>query len=49
MLAAKCGELGWDVSREVLARIESRFRYVTDWDLVVPARALDVNVEDLIP
>lgn len=49
MLAAKCGVLGWDVSREVLARIESRLRYVTDWELVVLARALAVDVEDLIP
>jgi transcriptional regulator with XRE-family HTH domain len=48
-LAAKCGVLGWDVSREVLAQIESRFRYVTDRELVVLARALGVGVEDLIP
>ena len=49
ILAAKCGVLGWDVSREVLAQIESQFRYVTDWELVVLARVLAVSVEDLIP
>ena len=49
MLAAKCGVLGWDLSREILAQIESQFRYVTDWELVVFARALHVDVETLIP
>jgi transcriptional regulator with XRE-family HTH domain len=49
MLAAKCGVLGWDLSREILAQIESQFRYVTDWELVVLARALSVTVETLIP
>ena len=49
MLAAKCGVLGWDLSREVLAQIESQFRYVTDWELVVLARCLRVEVGDLIP
>ena len=48
-LAAACQRLGWDVSREVLAQIESRFRYVTDWELVVLARALKVEIEALIP
>ena len=42
MLAAKCGVLGWDLSREVLAQIESQFRYITDWELVVLARSLGV-------
>ena len=49
MLAAKCGVLGWDLSREILAQIESRFRYITDWELVVLARALNVDVQTLIP
>lgn len=49
MLAAKCGVLGWDLSREILAQIESQFRYVTDRELVVLARALHTGVEDLIP
>lgn len=48
-LAAACQRLGWDVSREVLAQIESQYRYVTDRELVVLARALDVGIEDLIP
>jgi transcriptional regulator with XRE-family HTH domain len=48
-LAAACQRLNWDVSREVLAQIESQFRYVTDRELVVLARALGVKIEDLIP
>ncbi len=48
-LAAVCQRLGWDVSREILAQVESRFRYVTDWELVVLARALGVKIEELIP
>ena len=47
--AALCQRLGWDVSREVLAQIESRRRYVTDWELAVLARALGVDLESLIP
>ena len=41
--------IGWDLSREILAQIESQFRYVTDWELVVLARALHVEITDLIP
>lgn len=48
-LAARCQRLGWDVSREVLAQIESQFRRVTDWELVVLAKALAVSIEELIP
>ncbi len=48
-LAAKCGVIGWDLSREILAQIESQFRYVTDWELVVLARALNVEMTELIP
>ncbi len=48
-LAGVCQRLGWDVSREVIAQIESRFRYVTDWELVVLAHALKVDVKELIP
>ena len=48
-LAAKCQMIGWDLSREILAQIESQFRYVTDWELVVLARALHVEITDLIP
>ena len=47
--AARCQRLGWDVSREVLAQVESHRRYVTDWEMVVLARALDVELGSLVP
>lgn len=48
-LAALCQRLGWDMSREILAQIESRRRYVTDWELMVLARALKVEVGTFFP
>ena len=47
--AALCQRLGWDLSREVLAQIESQRRFVTDWELAVLARALNVELESLFP
>lgn len=46
-LAAKCQRLGFDISREVLARIEGRVRFVTDAEIVFLARALGVEIHDL--
>jgi transcriptional regulator with XRE-family HTH domain len=46
-LAAKCQRLGWDVGRDILARIEGRIRLVTDSELLFLARALDVSLEEL--
>jgi transcriptional regulator with XRE-family HTH domain len=39
-LAGKCQLQGWDASRDVIARIELQNRLVTDWELVVLAKAL---------
>jgi transcriptional regulator with XRE-family HTH domain len=47
--AAKCQLLGLDISREVLARIEGRVRFVTDAELIVIARALAVELVALFP
>lgn len=41
-LVAKLNLLGWNISREVLAKIECRFRWVADFELVLLARALGV-------
>lgn len=49
MLAAKCHLLGWDLSRETLAKIESQFRWVADAELVCLAHALKVPVQALLP
>ena len=48
MLAAKCGVLGWDISRGTLAKIESQVRCVTDKELVVLAKALKVAPNELL-
>jgi hypothetical protein len=48
-LAAGCQRLGWDVGRDIIARIEARVRLVTDSELLFLARALDVPVEELFP
>jgi transcriptional regulator with XRE-family HTH domain len=45
-LAAKCQRLGWDVGRDILARIEGRVRLVTDSELLF--LALDVPLDELI-
>lgn len=48
-LAAECQRLGWDVGRDILARIESQVRLVTDHELLLLARALEISVADLFP
>lgn len=48
-LSAKCGVLGWDISRGTLAKVEAGIRCVTDLELWVLARALRVSLEDLYP
>jgi transcriptional regulator with XRE-family HTH domain len=48
-LAAKCGILGWDLSRGTLAKIEAQVRCVNDQELVVLAKALKLTVNDLFP
>jgi hypothetical protein len=41
--------LGWDISRETLAKIESQIRWVADFEMVVLAAALKVPVIALLP
>jgi transcriptional regulator with XRE-family HTH domain len=48
-LATKCQLLGWDVSREILARIETQVRCITDSEIVILTRALNVPVQMLFP
>ena len=43
-----CQRHGWDISRETLAKIESRIRWVADFELVQPAKVLQVSEQDLI-
>ena len=49
MLAAKCQLAGWDVSRDIIARIELRVRWVAYFELMLLAHVLDVPVTSLLP
>jgi transcriptional regulator with XRE-family HTH domain len=49
MLAARCGTLGWDISRGTLSKVEARLRCVTDRELWYLATALRVTLETLYP
>lgn len=49
MLVAKCNLVGWDLSRETLAKIESQIRWVSDAELVCFAVVLNVEVTVLLP
>src|SRR2546430_7476583 len=48
-LAARCQRIGWDVRRDIIARIESQIRLVTDSETLFLARALGASVIDLFP
>lgn len=46
-LAAKCGVLGFDISRSTLAKIEAQVRCVNDGEIAYLAKALGVVVSEL--
>lgn len=48
-LVAKCNVLGWDLSRETLAKIESQVRKVADFELLCLSRCLGVPIDALVP
>ena len=48
-LAGKCQLAGWDISRDIIARIELRNRVVTDSDLLMLARVFKVEAGELLP
>jgi transcriptional regulator with XRE-family HTH domain len=48
-LAARCGVLGWDLSRATLSKIEAQLRCVTDGELEILAKALRVQITALFP
>jgi transcriptional regulator with XRE-family HTH domain len=49
MLVAKVQLLGWDLSRETLAKIESQIRWVADCELLCLAKSLRVPLDALLP
>ena len=48
-LAATCQRKGWDLSRDVLARIENGVRGITDKEIAILSDVLHVPVEELLP
>jgi transcriptional regulator with XRE-family HTH domain len=46
-LAAKCGVVGWDISRGTLSKIEAGLRCVTDAEVQFLSKALGVSINDL--
>ena len=47
--AVKCQLAGWDISRDIVARIEGGVRWVGDFELLELAKILGVEVKDLFP
>jgi Holliday junction resolvasome RuvABC DNA-binding subunit len=47
MLVARLNLLGWGISRETLAKIETQLRWIADAELFCVARALNVSPEKL--
>jgi transcriptional regulator with XRE-family HTH domain len=47
-LAAQCQMVGWDISREGIAKIEGRVRHVNDSELVFLCRTFRVKPEALL-
>lgn len=47
--AACCQRIGWDVGRDVIAKIEGLTRWVSDSELILLAEALRVNLMSLYP
>jgi transcriptional regulator with XRE-family HTH domain len=47
--AAKCQRAGWDISRDIVARIEGGVRCVEDREILRLAEALECSVQDLFP
>lgn len=48
-LATKCQLLGWDISRDTIAKIEGQTRWVGDSEFVFLAIALEVPLHRLLP
>jgi HTH-type transcriptional regulator, cell division transcriptional repressor len=48
-LAVICQRKGWNISRYVIAKIESGSRWVADFEIVLLAESLKVPVPSLFP
>jgi len=47
-LATKLNLLGWDISRDTLAKIETKVRWVADFELLKLATALGVDAGEIL-
>ena len=47
--AARCQRMGWDLSRDTLAKIELQSRWVADFEVIFLAHALGVSHHALLP
>ncbi len=46
-LSARCNLIGWDISRGTVAKIEAQVRRITDDEVQLLARALNVSIAQL--
>ena len=47
-LVAKLNLLGWDVSREILAKIEAQIRWVADFEIIKLAASVGLEETELL-
>ena len=47
-LAAKINLLGWDLSRDIIARIECQTRWVADSEILILAESLKIDGPELL-
>lgn len=48
-LASKCQLAGWDISRDIIARMELGIRRIEDHELAKLAQMLDTPIEEFYP
>lgn len=46
-MAAKLGVVGWDATRFMVAKIETGLRCVTDQELIIIAKVLNVPIQEI--
>ena len=49
VFAERCQRMGWDISRDTLAKVESQMRWLADFELAFLAEALSVPLDLLLP
>lgn len=49
MLVARLNLLGWQISRETLAKVEAQIRWVSDFEILCFAEALETSLLQLYP